>query len=172
MSENEAVAPAQAVGASSAIDLVKLKELRASTLAKLQEAGVADAEKMVSGIDKKINRLERGGTTGYVAPVVAYQDEEVQDRLAEIQTANVELLSKGGTLLVKITGGDVRPMTLLPNQVRHFSGQGIRRITQASPKGANEAPRCLNVVDMPDGSFSITAGNELNFPQASQKPWE
>lgn len=163
----EGQAPAVAVTTTTSID--QLRALRASSVALLSENS-----REVKILDKRIARAEKGQSTGaYVAPAIVYKGEEVLDRITAVQAANEELLGRGGTIILKITGGDVRKLSLQPNQVRHISGNGMRRITQESPKGMNQAPRCVNVVDMPDGeSFQVSAGNELAFDTHKEKSWE
>lgn len=169
MNGNEGVissTPAVTVENQAGID--QLRALRASSAALLGEKS-----KEVTALDKRIARVEKGQTTGaYVAPVVAYQAEEVFDKVSHLLESHETELTAGETLIVKITGGDIRTMSLLPNQVRHLSGDGLRRITQASPTGRNEAPRCVNLRDLPDGSFQISAGNEMAFDTHKDKTWK
>lgn len=171
MAENEAVL-AGAQGAEEDISPATGVELLRAMRARLV-ATMGEKSPTVKGIDKDISKLEKGlASSTYVAPAVAYDAEKVMDRITTVQADNEQLLSEGGTVIVKITGGDVRQMSLLPNQVRHLSGNGMRRITQESPSGRNDAPRCVNIQDTHDGKFHLSAGNEMKFEEHRSKAWK
>jgi len=148
-----------------------LDELRA--IAARQAALLGADNKSVRELNRVVAKLE-GGSSAYQAPAVAYDADQVSDAILTILASSEETLKDGGTILLKIVGGDVRNWRQGALARYKTSRDGIRELVQPVKSGSGVNPQAIQLQDNPDGTWSLKPSHEGAFDPSlvETKSWK